>query len=259
MKQHIQNFFKYKSLLIALVERDIKIKYRRSVLGVLWSLLNPLLMMIILSIVFSNLFKFKIENYSIYILSGQVVFNFFNEVTGSSMGSILGNGSLIKKVYLPKYLFVIADALTGMINLFASFTALVLVMLATRVEFHFTILLTFIPLLLLTIFSLGVGLLLSAITVKFRDISHLWSVFTTGLLYLTPIIYSMSLLRGHKIEVFVALNPLTNYLTIFRKLMMYNTLPTAKSLLVAVIEAVVMLVVGMIVFYKRQDKFILDL
>lgn len=126
MKSYIQNFKRFQPLLNELVARDVKIKYRRSVLGVLWTLLNPLFMMIILSVVFSNLFKFDVENYSLYILSGQVVFNFFSGATTDAMSAIFGNASLIKKVYVPKYLFVVSRVFSSFINLLASFTALLL-------------------------------------------------------------------------------------------------------------------------------------
>ena len=139
MTQYIQNFLKFQPLLKELVARDIKIKYRRSVLGVLWTLLNPLFMMIVLSVVFSNLFKFDIENFPLYLLSGQVIFNFFNDTTTSSMGAIISNGSLIKKIYVPKYLFVLSRVFSSFINLMASFTALMLVMVAMRVEMNWKI------------------------------------------------------------------------------------------------------------------------
>ena len=148
MKQYIQNFKKFQPLLEELVARDIKIKYRRSVLGVLWTLLNPLLMMIVLSVVFSNLFKFDVENFPLFILSGQVIFNFFSESTTNAMGAILGNASLIRKIYVPKYLFVISRIFSSFINLMASFTALILVMVATRAELHWTVILVPIPLVL---------------------------------------------------------------------------------------------------------------
>ena len=132
MSAYIQNFIKFQPLLGELIARDIKIKYRRSVLGVLWTLLNPLCMMIVLSVVFSNIFKFDIENFPLYILSGQLIFNFFSDATTSSMSSIVSSASLIKKVYVPKYLFVISHIFSSFINLMASFTALLLVMTATR-------------------------------------------------------------------------------------------------------------------------------
>ena len=145
MSSYIQNFKKFQPLLAELVARDIKIKYRRSVLGVLWTLLNPLFMMIILSVVFSSIFKFDIENYPLYILSGQLIFNFFNDATTSSMTSIIGSAALIKKVYVPKYLFVIARVFSSFINLMASLVALILVMVAMRAELHWTVIFSVIP------------------------------------------------------------------------------------------------------------------
>jgi ABC-type polysaccharide/polyol phosphate export permease len=243
-------------LLAELVARDIKIKYRRSVLGVLWTLLNPLCMMIILSIVFSSIFKFDVENFPLYVLSGQVIFNFFNESTTSAMTSILNSASLVKKIYVPKYLFVFSRIISSTINLMAAFTALILVMLVTRVELHWTVFLSFFPLLMVVFFSLGVGMLLSALTVKFRDIMHLYSVFTTGLLYLTPVIYPMSILPN-TIRFLVTLNPLTNYLMMFRGLVFDRTLPTISSVLVGILEVLIALGIGMYVFYRSQDDFIL--
>ncbi len=254
----IQNFLKYRNLLEELVARDIKVKYRRSVLGVLWTLLNPLFMMIILSIVFSNLFKFDVENFPIYLLSGQVIFNFFSDSTTSSMNAVIQNGPLIKKIYVPKYLFVISRVVSSIINLLASFAALILVMLALRIELEWPILLVWIPMALLMAFCLGVGMFLSAVTVKFRDIQHLYSVFITGLMYLTPVIYPMSILPDWLYKV-VMLNPLTNYLEMFRGCMMDNLLPGIGPVALGALEAVIMLVLGMYVFYKSQDEFILNL
>lgn len=249
---------KFRPLLNELVARDIKIKYRRSVLGVLWALLNPLLMMIVLSVVFSNLFRFDIENFPLYLLSGQIVFNFFNESTTTAMSSIISNASLIKKVYVPKYLFVISRVVSVFINLLASFMALIIVMIAMRAELHWTVLLAPIPLLLLVFFSLGVGLILAAVTVRFRDIMHLYSVFTTMLMYLTPVIYPMSALPEWLAKI-VMLNPLTNILIMLRNVMINGMLFDWQSLLLGVIETVISMVLGLYVFYKNQDTFILNI
>jgi len=246
VNSYIQNFKKFKPLLGELVARDVKIKYRRSVLGVLWTLLNPLCMMIILSLVFSNIFKFDVENYSLYILSGQVVFNFFSGATTDAMSSIISNGSLIKKVYVPKYLFVLSRIISSFINLLASFTALLLVMIATRAELHWKVVLVVIP------------LMLAAITVKFRDVMHLYSVFTTALMYLTPVIYPMSILPNWLYKL-VMLNPLTNMLMMFRDVMINNNIFDLKSLIIAIIETALMFLIGLYVFYKNQDEFILNI
>mgnify|MGYP000317371971 FL=1 len=139
MIQYVRNFQKFRPLLGELVMRDVKIKYRKSVLGVLWTLLNPLLMMAVLSIVFSHLLRFNVENYPVYILSGQVMYNFFSEATSSAMTSILNNAPLIKKVYIPKYLFTFARIASSVINIMASFAALILVMVFMRMELHYTL------------------------------------------------------------------------------------------------------------------------
>lgn len=258
MSIYIQNFKKFRPLLGELIARDIKTKYRKSVLGVLWTLLNPLFMMIILSVVFSNLFKFDVEYFPVYLLSGQLIFNFYSEATTASMSAIMDNGSLLKKIYVPKYLFVLSRVFSSTINLLASFTALILVMLAMRVELHYTVLLVFIPLIFIVLFSLGVGLILSAITVKFRDIMHLYSVFVTALMYLTPVIYPMSILPAW-LKPIVNLNPITNILLMFRDVMLDYTIFDAKSIIIAVIEAGLALVIGLRVFYKAQDEFILNI
>ena len=258
MNQYIQNFVKFQPLLKELVGRDIKIKYRRSVLGVLWTLLNPLFMMIVLSVVFSNLFKFDIENFPLYLLSGQIIFNFFNDTTTTSMGAIIGNASLIKKIYVPKYLFVLSRVVSSVINLMASFTALMLVMLAMRVEMHWTVILSPIPILFLVAFSLGIGLILAAIAVKFRDIMHLYSVFTTALMYLTPVIYPMSILPSW-LAIVVRANPITNILIMFRDVMLYGRLPSVEGIIIALVETTLALCVGLYVFYKNQDQFILNI
>ena len=244
MTRYIENFKKFQPLLYELVARDVKIKYRKSVLGVLWTLLNPLMMMIILSIVFSNLMKFDVQNYSLYLLCGQILFNFYNEATSGAMTSILGNAPLIKKVYIPKYLFVVSRIASSSINILSSFCALILVVV--------------IPLVYLIVFSMGVGLILAALTVKFRDIMHLYTVFLTGLMYLTPVIYPMSMLPGWVYKI-VSINPLTMIMVIFRNVVIYNTIPSVGEFIVPLIIVIVTFFLGLWVFYKQQDKFILNL
>ena len=189
-------FVKYRALIDQLVMRDIKTKYRRSILGLLWTVLNPLLMMTVLSIVFSYFFQRygEVENFPVYLLCGQVIFNFFNESTSIAMGSIVHSGELIKKVYVPKYLFPISKVMSSGVNLLASMIALVIVMVVTRSRVTPTILLALLPLLYVLLFSTGVSLFLSAAAVSFRDLMHLYSVLTTAWMYLTPVIYPMSIL-----------------------------------------------------------------
>ena len=258
MSVYIQNFLKFRPLLMELVTRDIKTKYRRSILGVLWTLLNPLLMMLVLSVVFSHIFKFQVENYPLYILSGQVVFNFFSESTSSAMSSIINNAPLIKKVYIPKYLFTLSRVASSVVNVMASFCALIVVMVFSGIELNFTVLLLVVPMGILIIFSTGIGLLLATVAVKFRDIIHLYGVLITALTYLTPVIYLTSILTA-QLRFFAELNPLIGIFNLFRNLMFYTTLQTVGQLLPRVTIALGTFILGLFVFYMNQDRFILNI
>ena len=256
-------FVKYRALIDQLVKRDIKTKYRRSVLGLLWTVLNPLLMMTVLSIVFSYFFSRygDVETFPVYLLCGQVIFNFFNESTSIAMGSIVHSGELIKKVYVPKYLFPITKVMSSGVNLLSSMIALVIVMVATRSRVTPTVLLAVFPLLYVLLFSTGVSLFLSAAAVSFRDLMHLYSVVTTAWMYLTPVIYPMSILDGApKWAVFIInANPLTAFIKIFRAVVLDGVTAPWILHVQSIVWCVIALVVGSLVFKKSQDKFILKI
>ena len=259
----ISVFVKYRALINQLVQRDIKTKYRRSVLGLLWTVLNPLLMMTVLSIVFSYFFSRygDVENFPVYLLCGQVIFNFFNESTSIAMGSIVHSGELIKKVYVPKYLFPITKVMSSGVNLLSSMIALVIVMVATRSRVTPTVLLAVFPLLYVLLFSTGVSLFLSAAAVSFRDLMHLYSVVTTAWMYLTPVIYPMSILDGApKWAVFIInANPLTAFIKIFRAVVLDGVTAPWILHVQSIVSCVIALVIGSLVFKKSQDKFILKI
>lgn len=259
----ISVFVKYRALINQLVQRDIKTKYRRSVLGLLWTVLNPLLMMTVLSIVFSYFFSRygDVENFPVYLLCGQVIFNFFNESTSIAMGSIVHSGELIKKVYVPKYLFPITKVMSSGVNLLSSMIALVIVMVATRSRVTPTVLLAVFPLLYVLLFSTGVSLFLSAAAVSFRDLMHLYSVVTTAWMYLTPVIYPMSILDGApKWAVFIInANPLTAFIKIFRAVVLDGVAAPWILHVQSIVWCVIALVIGSLVFKKSQDKFILKI
>lgn len=259
----ISVFVKYRTLIDQLVQRDIKTKYRRSVLGLLWTVLNPLLMMTVLSIVFSYFFSRygDVENFPVYLLCGQVIFNFFNESTSIAMGSIVHSGELIKKVYVPKYLFPITKVMSSGVNLLSSMIALVIVMVATRSRVTPTVLLAVFPLLYVLLFSTGVSLFLSAAAVSFRDLMHLYSVVTTAWMYLTPVIYPMSILDGApKWAVFIInANPLTAFIKIFRAVVLDGVTAPWILHVQSIVWCVIALVIGSLVFKKSQDKFILKI
>lgn len=247
---------KYMPLLQELVKRDLKLKYRRSVLGYLWSLLNPLLMMLIMTIVFSYMFRFDIPNYPLYLICGQTLFNFFNESTNMAMYSVIQNGLLIKKVYVPKYIFPISKVISSFVTMSFSLVAIVIVMLVTRTAFHLSMLLFWAPLLMLLIFSCGVGMILSALAVQFRDVTHLYGVLTMAWMYLTPIFYPLSAVP-EDVSAFITANPLYMYITIFRDLVLSGTVPAAGEWLIGLAVALAMMAVGTLVFRKMQSNFIL--
>lgn len=253
---YIHNFLAYKNLLKELVRRDVKTKYRRSVLGMLWSVLNPLGMMIIMSIVFSHVFRSNIENFPVYLMCGQVIFNFYNEASTVAMSSVLGNASLIKKVYVPKYLFPVSKVCSCFVNLVTSFIALVIVIVATGTKLSWTALLVFIPVIYVFVFSLGMGLMLSALVVTFRDLQHLYGILITAWMYMTPIFYPLDMLPEWVADL-VRLNPLANFIEMFRDVILYNVVPSGILQAKCIVSCVVALGLGFWIFYKQQDTFIL--
>lgn len=266
-------FSRYRYLLANLVQRDLKVKYRRSVLGILWSILNPLLMMTVMGVVFINFFKGgamvlplaangKAPEYLVYLLSGQLVFGFFSEATKAAMDSILASSNLIKKVYVPKYIFPLEKTMFSFVNVMFSMIALLLVMLVTRSLFTPWALL-FIPVLvLLLLFNYGVGLMLAAFTVFFRDIKHFYEIIVLALNYLTPIFYTESLFQGagtlnHFMRIVFRVNPMYWYVGTFRQVVVYGLPPTLQQILMCMAFAVIALLLGSFIFKKSQDKFIL--
>lgn len=258
MRDYFQKFYRYRYLLKELVSRDIKVKYRRSVLGVAWSVLNPLLMMLVMTAVFSTIFKFQVENYPVYYLTGLLIFNFVNEATNASMTSIIDNAPLIKKVYIPKYIFVLEKCLFALVNALYSLIAMFIIMLILRVHVSWTIVLLPIPLVYTFLFSVGLGLILGTCNVFFRDIGHLYGVWTTAWMYLTPIIYPIEILPNF-VKSVVAFNPLIYYVNYFRNIVLYGVVPSFRENVICIGIALLFLILGLWVFKANQDKFILHI
>ena len=252
----LRGLIKYQWLLKELVARDLKIKYRKSVLGYLWSILNPLLMMTILTLVFSNMFRFDIENYPVYLLTGQLMFTFFAESTNMAMNSILSGAALIKKVYLPKYIFPISRVISSFTTMIFSLLALLIVMIVTDSEFHLTIIILPLVLIYVFIFSIGISLILSTIIVFFRDTQYLYGVLLTALNYLTPIFYPVNILPDWLKEIMV-FNPMYNFIEMFRNIMIYGRWPEVTEHCICILFAVGTLMLGIYIFKKKQNNFIL--
>lgn len=256
VKEKIEGFKRFTPLLAELVVRDIKVRYRHSVLGLVWTVLNPLLMMVVITIVFSTLFKQNIPNFPIYYLSGSLLFTLNSEATTNALHSIISNASLIKKVYIPKYLFPLSSVLSSMVNMFFSLIAMFIVMLVTRTPFYTTLLLIPIPVFYTFLFSCGLGLLLAALTVYFRDIAHFYSVFILVWTYLTPVFYPTSILPDAAMKL-MQINPMYHYITFMRELVLNRTFPGMKENLLCLVIGLVMLCIGLYTFYKKQDRFVL--
>lgn len=249
-------------ILQQLVSKDFKLKYRRSFLGVLWSVLNPLLMMIIMSFVFSYMFKSTVENYPLYLIVGNITFTLMSDATNGGLGSIIGAASLLKKVKVDRWVFPVQKVLSAVVNFAFSLIAVVVVMLWYRVVPTWHILWMFVGLFLLMLFCIGISLFIGALAVFFRDMMHLWGVLLTAWTYLTPIFWDLSLLTTnpsvpHYVIWVVKANPMYNYLDIMRCAIVYQTSPSGTVLLIAAISSLVSIVLGLLVFRRTQHKFIL--
>jgi len=255
---HLATISQFKHLLHLMVKRDFVTRYRRSILGVLWSVLNPLLTMIILTMVFANIFRMDVEHFAIFVFSGQFIYNFFNEATTLAMGSVTAGSGMIKKQYIPKYIFPLSKVLSATVNLAFVFIAFILVFVATRAPLHWTIILIPLPVLYTFVFSLGLGFMLSAASVFFKDVTYLYGVLLTMGFFLTPIMYTPDILSQRMFHL-IHLNPLFHYVQYFRDLALHGTIPSLWSNIVCIGFALGALVIGLYVKMSQQDKYILYL
>jgi lipopolysaccharide transport system permease protein len=253
----LRNFFRYRELFFQLVSRDIKLKYRRSVLGYLWSVLNPLFTMIIMSVVFSAMLARGVENFPVYLLIGSLLFGFMNGAVGRAIPSVTGGAALLKKIYIPKYIFTLAAVTTELVTLFFSLGALLAVILATSVPFTWRFLLIPLPIIELYVFCIGLGLFMAQAMVFFRDVQYLWGVFSTAWMYLTPIFYPVSMLPENVRFAVINFNPLYYYIAQFRYFVLGGEGGWQWEALRGAAAAILMILVGLISFSRAKNKFIL--
>ncbi len=266
LKKNRKNFFidlfrelrQYSFLMSQLVSRDFNNKYRQSILGVLWSVLNPLLTMTVMYLVFSTLFKSTVEHFAVYLLSGITMFNFFTESSSLGVDSITGNASMLNKVYVPRYIYPICRVFSSLINLLFSLIPLFIVMLISGLRFTKAFLLLPIPIILLFLFACGMSLLLSTSNVFFRDTKFLWSVVVMMWTYMTPLFYSESIIPARFLSLY-HMNPMYQYIYFFRNIILYGLSPQPIIYLYSVLTCLVPLALGIWVFRKHQNKFVLYL
>jgi ABC-2 type transport system permease protein len=254
----IRSLYRYEFLIKQLVSRDFKTKYRRSVLGVFWSFLNPLLTMMVQYVVFSTLFRSSIPHYPVYLLSGIVLYNFFSEVTSVGMTSITSNASLITKVYVPKYIYPLTRMLSSTINVALSLIPLFIVAIATGVFPALSWLLMVFNLLCMMSFSLGISYILSTLMVYFRDTQFLWSVVSMIWMYCTPIFYPESIIPS-QFKLIYHMNPLYQLISFARTALIDGVSPGPKSYLICLLVAILPLVIGVWIFNRNEKNFVLYL
>lgn len=270
MIQFVNNFRKYTYLLGQLVKKNIKLRYRRSYLGMLWTLIEPLLTMIVLSVVFGSMLgrnstdsAFDGVPFPVYVLTGRLLYSFFSSSTNSAMKSIRSNSAMIKKVYVPKYIYPFSGILANFIIFLISLIVLLGVMvffLATgeyKAPMNGYMFMSVIPLLNLFVLALGVGMILATLCVFFRDVEYLWSVVLMLIMYCSAIFYFVDKMSPGT-QKLVKLNPLFGVINNFRRSFFGQPFDMTLLLYTSVF-AVVTLVVGMVVFYKKQDSFILNI
>lgn len=251
----LELYYRYKFLIDQLVSRDFKTKYKRSVLGVLWSFLNPLLTMLVQYVVFSTLFKSNIPYFAVYLLTGTVIFNFFTESVGQGLMGIVSNASLITKVYLPKYIYPISKVLSSCVNLLIAFVPLFLVSLVMGLPVTKAHLLLPVGVAFLMMFCVGMALLLSASMTFFRDTLFLWNVASTLWSYLTPLFYPESIIPAQFLGVYRC-NPMYQFITFIRTIMIDGVSPDPMAYIGCLLWGAGTLALGLLVFKKKQDRFV---
>lgn len=277
MKKYFDNAYKYRYLMQEIVRKNVKLQYRDSFLGMLWTFLQPLLTMIILVLIFGTIFGKSSEGvvcYPVYLLTGRLLYEFFTQSTKRAMRSIRNSASVLKKVYVPKYIYPVASVLSNFVTFIISLSVLVVVMGYFLIKNHFTaaypdlhlswyILLCIVPIIILCIYCLGVGLILSVLNVFFKDVEYIYEVVCMMTFYITPIMYRLTTFQKNGMNPIVIrvlmLNPLYSIIEMFRSCTLYCEMWNWAHFGYGLGISLVVLIFGIFVFYKNQDKFILHI
>lgn len=267
----VKMFYKYSNMLGELTRKNIKLKYRNSWLGIFWSFLEPLLNMIVLSLVFGGIFgkhSRYIICYPVWMFTGRMLFDFFRTATTQSMTSFRRNAAIIKKVYVPKYMYPLSSVFSSFVNYMITIICFICVWIFFKltgleggadmtITWH--ALLFFIPMLLILMFSAGIGLILSVLAVYFKDIEYIWQVLTRLLMYMVPILYPLQRIQESShpwLADVIKANPLYSYIELFRQCVLYGMDMSSKHLLYGTVSAVVTLGVGILLFNKKNDDLV---
>jgi len=254
-KQMIERYKKYQFLFEELVKRDFKKKYKRTVLGMAWSILSPLLTLLVMKLVFTQFFGRNTLHYTIYLFCGNLVFSYFNESTSQGMTSLMGNAGIFTKVNVPKYLFLFSKNVQTMINFGLTLCVFFVFCVLDGITFTWKFILLLYPICCLALFNIGAGLVLSALFVFFRDVQYLWSVFTMLLMYMSAIFYTIDSYSPMTQNIFL-LNPVYLFIRYFRKIVIDATIPTVWFHLLMLADVVIVLAIGGWMYKKYNTRFL---
>lgn len=254
----IDEFMNYVPFLKEVIKRDFKKKYYKSFLGVAWSMLSPLLLMVVMSIVFSTIFKRSIPYYPVYWFSGNLLFGFITQGSQNVMNSMTANASLIKKMKIPKYFFCISSLTQQFIMEMFSLITYFLIEIVFGVPFTFNVFLFFIPMIYAYVFTLGLGMFLCSYATFLRDLDYLYTIIRRLWLYATPIFYPIDIIPA-QFRFLWELNPVYIYLSIFRDLTLNGVMPSERSFIIATLYSVITLILGIVAFKEKEDRFFLYL
>jgi homopolymeric O-antigen transport system permease protein len=246
--------FEYSELIKNLVSSDLKVKYQSSVLGFAWSMLNPLLMMLVLYAVFNNIFRFEQEHFALYLLIGIIAWRFLANGTMTAMSSIVGKPSLVTKIFIPREVLTFSMAMSAFISSILEFAVLIPLLLILGVSLSFTVLLFPVIHILFFIMVYGVSLVLASLYVYYRDLNQIWDILLQVGFYLAPIIYPLSLVP-EKYIFYYMLNPVTRLMVMYRDILLYNTIPSALDFLIVAMCGLIFLIVGTMIFRKLSPRF----
>ena len=255
MEQLLSEIRRNRELIWALALKELQVRYKRSALGFLWALLHPMLMMIILTLVFSTVMRIPVSQYAVFLLSSLLPWTFFSQSLAYSVESVVGNGDLLKKVYIAKSVFPAAAVLSNMINFFLSLIPFALLLFVLRFPFHWTWLYLPVPVLALVLFSLGCGFFFAMANVFFRDVSHIVQITLSAWFYFSPIIYSLDFVPV-RYRLLFRLNPMLYILNGFRLAIYYGQLPSKQSVAMSLACGMVALLIGYQFFRRYQDSFV---
>jgi lipopolysaccharide transport system permease protein len=251
---HLKELYQYRGLIWNLSISEFKLRYKNSILGYFWSLLEPLLMLTVLYLVFSNLMRVQVEHYQLFLLLGIILWNFFSRSTGIGMFSIVGKPGMIKKIYFPRDIFVISSCITALLMSLFESVVFIVFMFIFRVPISSTIIYVPLILVLLFIFSLGVSMSLSALNVYFRDMQFIWDVFMQAAFFGTPILYTLDLFPEN-LRTIALLNPMARIIISARNTIIYSTPATTEDMIYIGASAIFFLVLGYAVFMKLEPRF----